>query len=41
MLWTEHHLIRALVEYITDTKTGFPPDMVPDYFPTPSVPPPT
>ena len=26
-LWTEPLLVRALGEYITDTKTGFPPDM--------------
>jgi len=40
-LSTEPHIIRALAEYITDTRTGFPPDMVPDCFPTPSPPPPT
>jgi len=31
-LWTEPHLLRALGEYITDTKTGFPPDMIPECF---------
>ena len=34
MLWTEPHLLRALRENITDTKTGFPLDMPPQYFPT-------
>jgi len=35
-LWTEPHLIRALGQYITDTKTGFPPDIIPDHCPPPS-----
>jgi len=30
-LWTEPHLLRALGEYITTTKTGFPPDMIPEH----------
>ena len=30
-LWTEPHLLRALGEYITNTKTGFPPDMIPEH----------
>jgi len=30
-LWTEPHRIQALGNYITDTKTGFPPDMTPEY----------
>jgi len=40
-LWSEPHLIRALGEYITDTKTGFPPGMIPERFfaPSPSPPP--
>jgi len=29
ILWTEPHFIRALGKYITDKKTGFPPDMIP------------
>ena len=29
-LWSDPQLIRALGEYITSTKTGFPPDMVSD-----------
>jgi len=29
-LWTEPLLVRALGAYITDTKTGFPPDMTPE-----------
>jgi len=29
-LWTEPLLVRALGEYITDTRTGFPPDMIPE-----------
>jgi len=35
------HLIRALGQYITDTKTGFLPDMIPERFfaPSPSPPP--
>jgi len=28
--WSDPLLIRALGEYLTDTKTGFPPDMLPD-----------
>ena len=35
-LWSEPHLLRALGEYITTTRTGFPPDMVPDHFFPPS-----
>jgi len=31
-LWTEPHLLRAFGEYITNTRTGFPPDMIPEYF---------
>ena len=38
-LWTKPLLIRALGDYITTTKTGFPPDMTPEYPPPP--PPPT
>jgi len=30
-LWTEPLLVQALGEYIMDTKTGFPPDMTPEY----------
>ena len=29
-LWTEPLLVRALGEYITNTKTGFPQDMTPE-----------
>jgi len=29
-LWTEPHLLQALGEYITVTKTGFPPEMIPE-----------
>jgi len=29
-LWTEPLLVRALGEYITHMRTGFPPDMLPD-----------
>jgi len=36
--WSDPLLIRALGEYITDTKTGFPPDMLPDRH-TPLTPP--
>jgi len=36
---SEPHLIRALGEYITDTKTGFPPDLIPKSYPAPSPPP--
>jgi len=39
-LWTEPLLIRALGEYITTTKTGFPPGMTPEY-PLPPPPPTT
>jgi len=41
-LWSEPHLIRVLGEYITDTKTGFPPDMIPErlFSPLPFPPPP-
>jgi len=35
-VWTEAHLIRALGEYITTTRTGFPPDMIPEHFFPPS-----
>jgi len=35
-IWTDPHLIRALGEYITTTKTGFPPDMIPEPFSPPS-----
>ena len=40
-LWSDPHLIRALGEYITHTKTGFPPDMILELFfaPSPSPPP--
>jgi len=31
-IWTDPHLIRALGEHITTTKTGFPPDMIPEPF---------
>jgi len=40
-IWSDPTLIRALGEYITDTKTGFPPDMLPDQHSPPSTPPPT
>ena len=36
--WTDPLLIRALGEYITDTKTGFPPDMLPDHYSPPPAP---
>jgi len=39
-LWTEPHLIRALGKYITNTKTGFPPDMIPERCPAHSPSPP-
>jgi len=29
-LWSDPLLVRALGEYIPDTKTGFAPDMLPD-----------
>jgi len=29
-LWTEPHMVRALGEYITTTRTGFPPEMIPE-----------
>jgi len=36
--WTDPLRIRALGGLITDTKTGFPPDMLPDhYFPPPTL----
>jgi len=31
-IWSDPLGIRALGEYITDTKTGFPPDMPPDHY---------
>ena len=34
---SEPYLIRALGEYITETKTGFPPGMLPDHSPPPSI----
>jgi len=34
-IWSDPLLIQALGEYITDTKTGFPPDMLPDRFSPP------
>jgi len=37
-LWTKPLLLHAFGEYIVTTKTGFPPDMIPDNF---SPPPPT
>ena len=40
-LWTDPLLVRALGEYITNTKTGFPPDMIPEdffFYPQPSPP---
>jgi len=37
-LWPEPHLIRALGEYITVTKTGLLLDMILDYPPTPTPP---
>ena len=40
-LWTELHVVRALGEYIPDTKTGFPPDMTSDLSPPQSPLPPT
>jgi len=33
--WSDPLLIQALGEYITDTKTGFPPDQLPDYYSPP------
>ena len=36
--WSHPILIRALAEYITDTKTGFPLDMLPDRYSTRSAP---
>ena len=36
--WSDHLLIRALGEYITTTKTGFPPDMLPDRYSPPTPP---
>ena len=36
--WSDPLLIRALGEFITDTQTGFPPDMLPDHYPPPSHP---
>jgi len=35
-IWTDPHLIQALGEYITTTKTGFPPNMIPEGFFPPS-----
>jgi len=35
ILWSEPHLLRTLGEYITRTKTGFPPDMIPEHFSPP------
>jgi len=35
-LWSEPHLLRALGEYITTTRTGFPLDMIPEQFFPPS-----
>jgi len=35
-IWTNPHLIQALGEYITTTKIGFPPDMIPEHFFPPS-----
>ena len=40
-IWSDPTLIRALGEYITETKTGLPPDMLPDQRSPPSTPPPT
>ena len=42
-LWTEPLLLHALGEYIVITKTGFPPDMIPEdfYLHSPPSPPPT
>jgi len=37
--WSDPLVIRPLGEYITNTKTGFPPDMLPDCHSTPSEPP--
>jgi len=34
-IWSDPLLIRALGEYITDTQTGFPPDMLPDHYSPP------
>jgi len=36
--WSDPLLIRALGEYITDRKTGFPPDMLPDRYSPPATP---
>ena len=36
-IWSKPHLIQALGKYITETKTGFPPDMLPDHSPLPSI----
>ena len=40
--WSEPPLVQALGEYITNTRTGFPPDMIPEDFfhPFPRPPPP-
>jgi len=40
-IWSNPTLIRALGEYITATKIGFPPDMLPDHHSPPSTPPST
>jgi len=37
-IWSDPLLIRALDEYITDTKTTFPPDMLPDRYSPPLAP---
>ena len=38
-IWSKPHLIRALDEYIPETKTRFPPDMLTDHSPPLSIPP--
>jgi len=37
--WSNPLLVQVLGEYITDTKTGFPPDMLPYRYSTPYTPP--
>ena len=36
-LWSAPHRIPALGEYITHTKTGFPPEVIPNHFFPPSL----
>jgi len=39
--WTKLNLVKAIGQSISDTRTGFPPDMTFDSFPPPSPPAPT